>query len=381
MLVVYPPSARHVETIAPSYYEDHLLERVSLLELRLVQMSESLAMALDIIREQAQLVKDEHQMVKRLYRSLETLDETGKIEVKKDWDQILTRAKKPGPAKNKTRITDEILSAGDSRNSHIFERLVRDGFGFLAQKEEKKAFDALGRAAEQAPKNVPLLIFFAEQLFYADKFDQAREKLEKAVTIAPENARIALLLGAIYADGAEFEKAKLMLKALAENPAFAFCIDYIFGMTDAFQEDWHGAFRHFNACLAAAPAPEIEYLTGCALYQLNDYERALTHLQTAVETDAHFADAYFMQSFIFAVRDEKEKAQTAVKQAFAAGEAGAQCLEFFKGRESPESSRALPFQTFRKNQKRLLTGGSLRLRKYVRSLIFDVLNSAGEDIS
>ncbi len=63
MIVVFPPSVRHEEGITPSYYEDHLLERVSLLELRLAQITEQLAMAYEFISREAKSFHKDHALL------------------------------------------------------------------------------------------------------------------------------------------------------------------------------------------------------------------------------------------------------------------------------------------------------------------------------
>lgn len=373
MIVVYPPSVRHEETITPSYYEDHLLERVSLLELRLVQVSESLAMALDIIREQSQLMREEHQMIKILYQSLELLDADEKTKVKKSWDKAL-KSDKSQTFRNSSQIIEEILFANESPNTNVLDHLLREAIENLQQNEEEKALDVLERAVKHAPKNVPLLLFSAEQLFYADKFDSAGQNLENALKLAPENEKILLLRGAIYADEAEIEKARKLLSSLPESSKIAFCSHFILGMTAAFEGNWSEAVKTFSKALEISSAPEIEYLTACAFFQAEEYEKALEYLQKANAADERFADAWFMQSFVFAIQDQKEAAENAVKKAFESCEAGAQCMEYFKGKEIPEARIALPFYFFKKTKKRLLTGGSLRLRKFFRSQIFQALN-------
>ena len=55
----------------------------------------------------------------------------------------------------------------------------------------------LERAALLSPNNVPLLLFIAESLFRADRFDAAKQSLEKAHQISPQNKETLLLLGAI----------------------------------------------------------------------------------------------------------------------------------------------------------------------------------------
>ena len=74
MLVVYPPSVQHEEMIIPSYYEDHLLERVSLLELRLSQLTEKMSLALDLMLKQAKTIQADHALLKSI---LEILDSYG----------------------------------------------------------------------------------------------------------------------------------------------------------------------------------------------------------------------------------------------------------------------------------------------------------------
>jgi hypothetical protein len=73
MLVVFPPSMRHDEGIVPSYYEDHLLERVSILELRLAQVTEQLAMACDFIRREAKSFEKDHALLQSFFETIQKL--------------------------------------------------------------------------------------------------------------------------------------------------------------------------------------------------------------------------------------------------------------------------------------------------------------------
>ncbi len=52
MLVVFPQSLKYDTNYVPTYYEDHLLERVTSLELRLSQVAERLAATLDLMLRQ-----------------------------------------------------------------------------------------------------------------------------------------------------------------------------------------------------------------------------------------------------------------------------------------------------------------------------------------
>lgn len=371
MLVVYPPSIRHADTITPSYYEDHLLERVSLLELRLVQMSETLMMAMEIIREQGQMIRDEHKSVRELFQTLEKFGVKGE---KNAQDSAANNGKTNQFKISKNRVED-IFSAAETGNPEVLERLVNEGIRYLKEKDEKRAFDTFERAVRNSSQNLPLILFFAEQLFLAEKFDLAKEKLEAAEKTIRPDKKISFLLGAIYADEGEAEKAVRALSFKSEEPEMAFTIKFILAMLAACEENWLEAKAIFSEASEIKNTPEINYLIAGVLFQIKDYEKALHYLEKASEADDKFADAWFMQSIIHGILDNQEPAKTAVRKAFEAGENGAQCLEFFRGEKLPDLRYALPFQHFGKSKKRVITGGSLRLRKYFHFLVVKTLEN------
>lgn len=63
LLVVFPQSLKYDTNDAPSFYEDYLLERVSLLELRLAQLTEQLAMAYEFISREAKSFERDHALL------------------------------------------------------------------------------------------------------------------------------------------------------------------------------------------------------------------------------------------------------------------------------------------------------------------------------
>ena len=74
MLVVFPASVRHDEGAMPSYYEDHLLERVSLLELRLSQVMEQMATAYEFIQREVKSSHQDHVLLQSFFETLEKVN-------------------------------------------------------------------------------------------------------------------------------------------------------------------------------------------------------------------------------------------------------------------------------------------------------------------
>ena len=366
MLVVYPPSMRHDEILIPSYYEDHLLERVSLLELRLAQVTERMSMTLDLMLKQAQTIQADHSLLQTI---LEILHSFGLEKEKLAEDIEKGRQRKKADSKKKHKIK-EILSGNDNSNNELFKHLVTEGLKLLKKTEEKQAFQMFEHAVLLSPNNVPLFLFIAENLFRADKFDEAKNNLEKAHLISPQNKEVLLLLGAIYADEKDGEKSRRLLSVLANDPQTEIICNYIWGMLAALEENWLESLAAFKIVSEKADLPELNYLTACVYYQLNTFDKARDYFQKAVETDEKFADSWFMLSLM---ETEEKLAEQDFKKAREAKDAGAQCLEFLRGIKQPELKIALPFQNL-KNQKRLLTGGSLRLSRFFRELILAAVN-------
>lgn len=368
MLIVYPPGSRHNEFGPTTPYEDHLLERISLLEMRLLQLSDSLSLTLQVIGDQSQIMRDEHTLVRELYESLKLLDVSTREKIKPTWD----KAFKKHELGSSPRIS-EILAADEIKNLEMLELLINEAFEFIEKKDEQQTFAALKRAEPIAPKNVPLLLLYAEQLFYADKFDEAKAKLEKAFKIAPNDERIRLLLGTIYADELETEQAENMLAFSSENERINCTVNIISGMIAAYQNDLSKSAECFEKSLERFEFAESLYLLACVFFQNQKYKKSLKHFQKVIELDENFTDAHFLKSLVLGLLDKKEDADEAGQMAFKNVENGAQCLEFARTKKLPDLRTAMPFLHF-ENKKRLLTGGAQRVRKFVRSLVFYILN-------
>jgi Tfp pilus assembly protein PilF len=374
MLVVIPASVRHEESVIPSYYEDHLLERVSLLELRLGQIAERLSMALDLMLRQAKTTQVDHYLLEALIESLNTLGVsekdalTGKLRERLENEDF-----KQAPENRQEQILKRILAHHEQPNADLFAHLVKEGIRFLTGGEEKQGFRTLERAVQISPQNVPLLMFLAESLFRADKFEAARKHLEKAGEIAPQELKILLLLGVIYADEADAENARMLLSVVSNKPEMAFCANYAWGFLAAAEENWTEALGGFLDTLAANDLPEIQYLTACAYFQLERYQTAQEYLQKAVESDENFSDAWFMQGVIYNLLGEEMKEREAFERAWQTKEAGAECLAFFKRKKVEIPPVALPFLRLQRAEKHLLTNGARRLTKLFREEIYKLL--------
>jgi len=360
LLVVFPQSLQYDTNHVPSFYEDHLLERVSLLELRLTQVGDGLRIAMEIIREQGKIIRENNELAKSLYRKVNG-----------------TNAKKSEKSNSskKDKITQTIEKAvaeHDSPNVELFTKLLTEGVRLLEKNDEKEAFRMLERAVMLSPRNVSLLLFTARAHFFADKFSDAKKYLEKAFEFAPDNTDVLFLLGVIYADEADTEKARLFLSILAENEKTSMVVNFVWGILAAAEKKLSESIAAFKVAAQAANFAELEYLLGCSFFEQNELVSALRHFQKAIAIDRKYADAWFMQAVVYHLQAD-ERVINMLANASDLKEAGSQSTEFLR-KNKLDLDIALPFQHFIKKDARLLTGGSLRLARFLKNEIIKAIN-------
>jgi Tfp pilus assembly protein PilF len=375
MLVVFPPSIRHDDGIVPSYYEDHLLERVTLLEIRLSQVAERLSLALDLMLRQTKNTQSDHLLLETLIDSLNTLGAVEKDALKLKWRKKIQKDGEEIPVESRAeKLIREITEPISETKKEIFTRIITESLRLLANHEEKQALRTLERALEMSPENVRLLLFIAETYFQTDKCESAKSYLEKVLQIEPQNQKAKLLLGVVLADKLELKKSKKYLLEVSAEKDFEFLVNYVLGLISAFEGNWDSALKYFKETNSAFSAPETHYLVGCVYFQLHKFKSALRHLQKAVETDTNFADAWFMLAVIYKLIGEETKSFQSIELAWSSKEAGAECLKFMKRGSQIEVEMALPFFRLKDLKKNLIMNSSIRFTKLIRGEVGKILN-------
>lgn len=374
LLVVFPQSLKYDTNYVPSFYEDHLLERVSTLELRLAQVTEQLAMAYEFISREAKSFQRDHALLQSFFETLQNVNPDLSERISQHTLELFDEKKETLAVNDRqTKTLSEIFAAHDNKQTELFAHLVKEGVKLLRANEEKQAFLNLERAALLSPRNVALLVFIAENLFRADQFERARKNLETAFEIAPRNEKTLLLLGVVCADAGETERARKLLSVLVNHPEKNFCVNYIWGMLAAYEANWTESLAAFKQTLGEIDSPEVFYLIGCVYFELGRHKNSLEFLQRAISANIKYADAWFMQSVVYDLTGKEESAANARAAALESKEAGAQCLEFLKYKKASNLATALPFMHFKTAKNQILTKGARRLTNFFREQIFKAI--------
>lgn len=377
MLVTTPLAMRNEMVWSNVASQEHLLERISILELRLVQVADRLSQALDLMMRQTKTAQKEHLLVETLIDALTAsgIIENGKFS--EIWQQKKDGQKKIQATDNRREQTKNRLLAnlGKSDNAEAFARLVKNGFHLIKSGDGKQGVRTLERAAALEPTNQLLLTFIGEYYFFSDKRVLARDYLEKTFQINPAQPRAGLLLGFLMADDGEFDRAKNILEHLVETKSFA--VNFILGMIYAVENCFEKTLTAFKRALTILPGAETHYLVGSAWAEAGREKTALRHFQKAVEIDQNFADAWFMLGVIYERSGDEKNAKNALNHSLAAQDATAQSGAILRNpkKYSEIASTTLIFARLAPAKKNLISSAAPRILRLLREdldkIVFD----------
>lgn len=369
MLVVEPAAVRFDPVEPPALHEEHLLERVSALEYRLMRLTERLEQTLDLLLRQARNSYFDHGLIETL---IGVLNEEGVIESEKlnaEWRERCRReAEEQDEIQRRDELRAEIIGRYQGSEPTAFKNFVDEGMEQFSSGHVARGVRTLERAAALAPDNAPLNSFLGEHFFRAGKMALARDYLARALQIVPEDDRVCLLLGLACGDEGEAARAKELLRDVLKRGAACFAAHYALGRLLAAEERWADALVEFKEALAARPSPETHYVVGCVYYRLNRNRTAARHLRKAVEMNESYSAALYMLGLVFMRTGDESRADEAFRAARAAGQDESRYRTQRKGRLQPDEIPTLPplFSAARHARKRLVTSGDKRLAEAMR---------------
>jgi Flp pilus assembly protein TadD/ribosomal protein L40E len=382
MLVVEPTSMRFEADAAAGGGEASalLLERVSVLENNLMRFADKLERTLDLMLKQAQNAHTTHLLVETLIDALAELKTLDRAVLARHWREKTERDKEGRALATAEHPREKILEAykGKKVQRESFDKLVAAGFEKIELGDAAGGVRSLERASLLSPRNFPLLAFLGEHFFRVREAELATRYLGEAFVARGGDARTAVLLGIVLADGGErVETAREMIAGAAAHGINTFAVHYALGRIAAAGGDWPAAADEFKKALAARPCAESHYAVAFAHYMRGRLRLALGHAIKALKLDESYAAVYQLLGLIRRAAGEDERAEEAFARASALS--GAEGKRVRKGRAAGASDELLLhgfFGASRQTGRGLLTGGDERLARLLRDDALSVAAAA-----
>jgi len=364
MIVVEPASLRYESIEAGATGEEHLLERISVLENRLGRLTDRLERSLDLLLRQAQNSYFDRVLLKSL---IGLLSDDGVVESQKLerlWQQRCEQDAAAQEQSNRREVLRaKIITNYRGVDRAVLEQFVNEGFLMIEDGNSDRGIQALQRAAEIDSDNGSLLSLIGEHFFETGQTKLALNYLNRAFKVSPQDNHISLLLGLVYGDAGEPERARELLQMATERGGSSFAAHYGLGRLFVAEQQWDKALREFKRALTSKPSPEAHYALGCVYFQLDRDEMAARHLRKAIELDAHYREALQLLGVIYKRGGNDELARHTFEQArMATGTSETARKRRLVQQETAPSF----FSTGARRNKRLMTGGDQRLAEALR---------------
>lgn len=368
MLVVEPSALRFEEEAATGIdYEEHLLERVSVLENQLARLAEKLEQSVELLLRQTRSSYIDHTLLASL---VEALGEAGTVDMRQLQSRWRERREldtsKTEEKSRRKALLDEILSRYEGPERELFARLVGDGLELFERGKPAQGVRPLERAAALARSNAPLNTFLGEHFFRSGRNALARDYLSLAHASDPGDARVGLLLGIACGEEGEAGRARELLVEALRLAGPSFAAHFALGRLSAAESDWKNAAEEFKRSLAARACPEAHYMLGLAHFQLGRNRLALRHLTKAVEADPRYGEAFRLLGFVYRRLGERKRSGAAfalakeLEAGVVAPRAGGRKTARAGLPTLPEAAPA------GRDRRRLITGGDARLAAALR---------------
>jgi tetratricopeptide (TPR) repeat protein len=351
--------------------EEHLLERVSVLESIVQRNQEQVEMLLDLLHRQAATGLYDRAVLDAL---VEQLSERGS-EPGKPGAAVANTGEQPArftPREQFGSRLERMLVEFKGDNFDLFARLLDTGAGLFIKGKLKRGIRYFEKALLLDPNNAALAFFIGEHFFRFNKTVLSRTYLERAVGRQSGNYIALLMLGVICGDDGDLDQAKAHLNRALKIKKNSFTAHFGLGRILISEGRLREAISHLKRALILKPTPEMHYLVGRAYLEDGRSNIAIRHLRRCVELDPRFDAALYHLGLIYLDQNRLTLAHEHFKAACDINPSESRYRVALRARKA---TRLAPMPVFGRapvSGKKVVTSGDVRLTELLRS---DLLSS------
>ncbi len=297
-------------------FDEHLLERISILEEVMKRTAEAVREMLTTLQKQEKNILINHTGLSAL---AETLDTRGALsqEVWNDlWEeraqrQLLALEKRERYDACRDRIA--ALYRGKQRERFLLH-LQRAEIRFL-EFELGEAIQELEAAFTLDKNNYALAHFLGETRFNEGDAEAALGYFVRALEVKEDHYDCLVYSGVILYEQGDLEAAEALLVRGASIYPDAFLPIFCLGVIQARRGEMREASVFLNRALEIDAVPQAYYLLGSCHQELGEAGRAIRALKQAVKLDPSFEEAHHLLGLAYLDRNWNRKALEAFRQA------------------------------------------------------------------
>ncbi len=297
-------------------FDEHVLERLSILEEVLRRTGETVKSVLSAMHKQEENIVINHSGLVTMRELLERHNLVSSEEWNDLWSarldgQLMALERRDRFTEVKGRMSS--LFAGDKRE--VFDRHMAEGeYSFFAL-EVGPALKALEKAFRLDKANYVLAEFLGECHFHEGLIKDALRYFDRVLRAKPDHYEGLVYSGVIRHQLGDNDQAEVHLKRAVELFPDAFLPHFSLGATMAARGDLRRAATYLERARELDAVPHALYLLGNCYYEMGSIQPAIEVLTEASRLDPAFEECYHVLGLCYVERHWNRKALDAFRRA------------------------------------------------------------------
>lgn len=290
-------------------FDEHLLERISILEEAVKRTAETVRQLLSALHKQEKNILINQTGLSALRELLEQKRFIGWEEWSELWEskmdyQLLALEKRERFLAIKERIA--ALHHGEKRK--LFLQHLEDAEYALFAFDIERAVAALEAAYKLDRDNYELAYFLGETHFNEANTEAALSYFARVLEVKPDHYEGLVYSGVIHYERGDHVRAEEYLKRAVAIYPESFLPHFSLGAVYAGQGNLARAVLFLERAVKVDPVPQALYLLGSCYYEMGRLSSAVEYLQEAVRHDPAFEEAHHLLGMAYLDRHWTRKA-------------------------------------------------------------------------
>ncbi len=297
-------------------FDEHLLERISILEEAVKQTAETVRQLLTALGTHERSILVQQTGLSTLRELLEEKSVVHRAEWQDRWEskmehELLALEKRERFAEVRDRVV--ALFGGSKRE--LFGELVEDAEVALHAVDIDRALAALEAAFKLDRDNYELAHFLGETYFNEGDAATALAFFRRVLAVRPEHYEGLVYSGVLHHEHGDEERAEQLLRRAVELYPDHFLPLFSLGAVYAGRGQLARATTLLEQAVAIDGAAQARYLLGSCLYEMGRLQRAIGELQEVVRHDPAHEEAHYLLGLAYLDRHWNRKALASFRQA------------------------------------------------------------------
>ncbi|HET9765688.1 MAG TPA: tetratricopeptide repeat protein [Thermoanaerobaculia bacterium] len=297
-------------------FDEHLLERISLLEEAVKRSTETVEHLLGVVQKQEENLA----MAEAGLATVRELLERKQLVTREEWellwgrrrDQRLLALEKRDRFQ---RLRERIVALHQGGRQEEFLRFLEEASKAFSALELDRAIEALEGAARLDRDNHELVHLLGECLFHNGELPRALGWFDRLLELKPGHFEGLVYGGVIRHEAGDVDGASKLLQRAVELHGESFLPHFSLGAVYASQGDPARAAQHLERAVGIEAVPQALFLLGRCWHELGQLGPAIRCLRDAVGKSPLFEEAHYQLGLVYLDRRWNRKALDAFRRA------------------------------------------------------------------